>query len=216
MTLQSRVAPDGSLHAHRGRGLFTGNRGVIHDPETKSLSGRRWTTQSWIVCTCEWQGRRREVWGRNGPNGVAGWSELFFLDEVTALAAGHRPCFYCRRERAKAFADAFAKGNNLGQVSASQIDRMLHGERRLSARQAPRRLAPADLTHLPDGAMVETEGDFFAVVGGQLLRWDFGGYGGEIDPTATKGAAITLVTPPATVAALAAGYRPVWHESAVA
>ena len=99
MPLQNRVDPFGAIHAVDARGLFTGNRGIIHDPATKTLLKRRWTTKAWIICTCEYKGRRREVMGRNGPNGGACWTELFFLDEVTALAAGHRPCFTCRRSR---------------------------------------------------------------------------------------------------------------------
>ncbi len=110
MPLQNRVDPFGAIYAVSARGLFTGNRGVIHDPATKTLLSRRWTTRAWIVCECTFRGRRRDVMGRNAPSGGAGWTELFFLDEVTALAAGHRPCFYCRRAAAVDFARSFAQG----------------------------------------------------------------------------------------------------------
>ena len=109
MPLQNRVDPFGEIHAVDARGMFTGNRGVIHDPDTKTLLKRRWTTKAWIICSCELQGPQADVMGRNARSGGAGWTELFFLDEVTALAAGHRPCFACRREAAKAFASASAR-----------------------------------------------------------------------------------------------------------
>jgi len=92
MPLQNRVTPFGDIIATPARGMFTGNRGIIHDPATRTLLRRRWTTKSWIVCACEWKGIRRDVMGGRS------WTELFFLDEATALAAGHRPCFLCRRE----------------------------------------------------------------------------------------------------------------------
>lgn len=202
MPLQNRVDPFGALHAVEAQGRFTGNRGVIHDPETKRLTGRRWTTKAWIVCTCDWRGKRRDVWGRNGPNGNAGWTELFFLDEVTALAAGHRPCFYCRRADALAFRDAFARGNGLGRVTAPQMDARLHAERRLSSRVE---LKPVALGSLPDGTTVEAANGVFAWRDGQWLRWSFEGY----ERQEPEGSAY-LVTPSSTVAALQAGYRPVW------
>lgn len=204
MPLQNRVDPFGRLHAVTARGVFTGNRGVIHDPDTKSLTGRRWTTKAWIICTCDWKGRRRDVWGRNGPNGRVGWTELFFLDEVTALAAGHRPCFFCRRSEATAFRDAFAKGNALDTVTAPQMDARLHAERLLSSRAEP---LPVALDDLPDGAMVEAGEDVFTRRDGRWLRWSLKGY----RPGAPQGPA-RLVTPSSTIAALQAGYKPVWSD----
>lgn len=193
--------------------MLTGNRGVIHDPDTRTILGRRWTTKSWIACACEWKGKRRDVWGRNGRNGHAGWSELFFLDEVTALAAGHRPCFECRRQAATAFAAAFASGNRLPAIRAPQMDRILHGQRWLSSADAPRQLSHAELKNLPDGAMIRSGTAFYAIRDGKCLPWDFAGYGATKPPSQLP-APLMLVTPPAIVAALAAGYRPQWHASA--
>ena len=187
MRLQNRVDPFGRLHAIEARGKLTGNRGIIHDPETKGLTGRSWATKAWIICTCDWKGRRRDVWGRNGPDGGVGWTELFFLDEVTALAAGHRPCFFCRRAAATAFRDAFAKGNGLGSVSAPQMDARLHAERFLSS-HAPSR--SVSLENLPDGAMIEAGERVFTRREGQWLRWSFEGYRSAI-PQGRAG----LVTP---------------------
>src|SRR5262245_58367950 len=95
MPLQNRVTPFGEIVAIPQRGLFTGNRGIIHDPATRTLTGRRWTTKAWIVCSCSYKGVRRDVMGGRS------WTELFFLDEAVALAAGHRPCFLCRWEAAE-------------------------------------------------------------------------------------------------------------------
>lgn len=112
MPYQNRVTPFGDIICDPHRGALTGNRGIIHDPATRSLHRtRRWSSKAWIYCLCDFRGRKRDVMGANGPNGSPGWTNLFFLDEATALAAGHRPCFYCQRERAKAFQKAWSTGN---------------------------------------------------------------------------------------------------------
>jgi hypothetical protein len=107
--LQNRVTPFGDVVAIAQRGLFIGNRGIIHDPATKTLLGRRWTTKAWLVCVLDYKGRHREVMGGRT------WTELFFLDEAVALAAGHRPCFFCRRRDAEAFRAAWAKAKGEGR-----------------------------------------------------------------------------------------------------
>src|SRR5216110_2598098 len=119
MPLQNRVLPTGDIVADPHRGLFTGNRGIIHDPATKTLLNKRWSSPAWLVCLCEYKGKRREVMSRQS------WTELFFLDEATALAAGHRPCFYCRREDADRFRSCWEEGNGVGRVLARDIDAML-------------------------------------------------------------------------------------------
>ena len=119
MPMQNRVDPIGSIRAVEARGMFTGNRGVIHNPATKTLLGRRWTTKAWIICARESKGKRREVMGRNAPGGGAGWTELFFLDEVTALAAGHRPCFTCRRAEASSNDTYFSRNRQKKPFTSS-------------------------------------------------------------------------------------------------
>lgn len=218
MTLPNRVAPDGTLHAVAARGNFIGNRGVIHDPVTKNGNGKRWTTKSWIVCTCQWQNRRRDVWGyQNGP-GRAGWSELFFLDEVTALSAGHRPCFYCRRQDANAFRAAFGAGNDISMPRAPQMDRLLHAERRLSSLNTAPDTRIDELADLPDGTIVEVSGQFYAIRYQSALAWNFAGYKPATDFSEIFEKpgehAVSIVTPNSTIAALKNGFKPVWHESA--
>lgn len=200
MPLQNRVDPFGHIHAVAARGLFTGNRGVIHDPRTRTLLSRRWTTKAWIICTLEHpRGVKRAPMGRNAPSGGAGWTELFFLDEVTALSAGHRPCFYCRREAAARFLAC------TGEPNAPALDAVLHRER-MAARPL---LDAAGIAALPDGTAIGVNDDALMVRGGMALPWGFSGYG----PAQSLPEAALLLTPMANLVALKAGYEPVWHET---
>ena len=201
--LQNRVTPSGEIIATTARGLFTGNRGIIHDPATKTLLKRRWTNNAWIVCVCEFRGRRRDVMGGRS------WTELFFLDEATAFAAGHRPCFYCRRDDANRFRVAWEKGNGVADVLAPDMDKVLHAER-LDGKAKRLHALPCAVEALPDGAMVRAGEESYLIVGGRALRWSFEGYG---EATAILRNA-ALLTPPSTVRVLRAGYRPVLHPSA--
>jgi hypothetical protein len=203
MPLQNRVTPTGDIIATPHRGMFTGNRGIIHDPATKTLLTRRWASRAWLTCVCEFRGRRRDVMaGRS-------WTELFFLDEATALAAGHRPCFFCRRDDANRFRAAWEAGNGLKDILADEIDTMLHRER-LDGRAKRMHKLPAPMMRLADGAMVALGGESYLVTKGELLRWSFDGYHRA---NASTGAAM-LLTPPSTLRALDAGYRPMLHPSA--
>jgi hypothetical protein len=195
--LQNRVDPFGEFHAVAARGTMMGNRGGRIHRDDRTLRSRRWTSKRWIVCVCEFKGRWREVWGR-------GYTELFFLDEPTALAAGHRPCFECRREAAKAFLAAFPSSSGFG---ADAIDEVLHRER---LNDGQKRVWRSRLGALPDGAMIVWEGRAHAVRGGRLARWSFEGYGAPF--TLSSGIEVDVLTPPSTVAALAAGYQPQWAQ----
>ncbi len=202
MPLQNRVTPTGDIVATPHRGLFTGNRGIIHDPKTKTLT-RRWASQAWLTCSCEFRGRRREVMGGRS------WTELFFLDEATALAAGHRPCFYCRRDDANRFRAAWEQGNGVANLLARELDATLHRER-LDGVGKRRHELPMPPQQLPDGAMLQEGAQIYLILQGRALAWTHGGYR-DGDP-AFEGA--LLLTPPSTLRALAAGYRPVLHPSA--
>jgi len=221
MPLQNRVDAFGDIHAVSARGLFTGNRGIIHDPATRTLLGRRWTTKAWIICTCEYKGRRREPMGLNGRTGSAGWTELFFLDEVTALAAGHRPCFTCRREAAKEYAAAFGEAFGVTKPTVQMMDARLHGERLASAAHRRQqilgtrpRMTAREMAALPDGAMIANGEHAYAFRGGKVLRWSFEGYGDAIDLSSIDSETHRVLTPATTVAVLAAGFEPAWHPSA--
>jgi hypothetical protein len=198
--LQNRVDPYGALLAVNARGALMGNRGGrFHRPD-QTLGRRRWASRQWISCLCAFQGRHRSVWG-------ASYTELFFLDEPTALAAGHRPCFVCRRADAEQFRRAFAAG---GERSAPEMDAVLHRER---LAHLPGRPSTRPLAELPDGAMIERNGRPYAVRGEALLPWTFFGYGAPEPRPADE--RVRLLTPPAIVAALAAGYRLRWAEDLV-
>ncbi|HEU0085222.1 MAG TPA: hypothetical protein VFQ87_20420 [Bradyrhizobium sp.] len=203
MPLQNRVTPLGDIVATPQRGLFTGNRGIIHDPATRTLLNRRWATKAWITCVCEFRGRRRDVMATRS------WTELFFLDEATALAAGHRPCFYCRRDDANRFRATWQKGNGGGGRRAAEMDEVLHRER-LDGRAKRLHELPEPLEALPDGAMVQAGEQSYLIVRGQPRQWSFDGYR-KIDFAL---AAAKLITPPSTIRALRAGYGAVLHDSA--
>jgi hypothetical protein len=204
MPLQNRVAPSGEIVSTPQRGLFTGNRGIIHDPATRTLLKRRWSSQAWITCVCEFRGRRRDVMGTRS------WTELFFLDEATSFAAGHRPCFYCRRDDANAFRTAWEKGNGVNGVRAPEMDAVLHAER-LDGKEKRLHPLPMPIDALPDGAMVQAGDGSYLVTQGRALPWSFDGYRQARGITTAM-----LLTPPSALRALAAGYRPVLHPSGVA
>lgn len=203
--LQNRVHADGSLVANQARGTLMGNRGGrIHDPATRTLkTGNRWANRQWISCVLEFKGRARDVWGE-------GYSELFFLDEVTALSAGHRPCFECRRTNAKAFQAALftALGKEQSWESPPKvmaIDRLLH-EARVGAE-----VAEMPMHELPVGAMYRDGGQIFARTGHGVRPWSFEGYGA---PQKLQQTTVHALTPMPILAALGAGYTPLWHDSA--
>jgi hypothetical protein len=202
MPLQNRVDPFGDIIDLPMRGLFIGNRGIIHDPETRTLTTKRWTSKAWLVCRCEYKNTRRDVMATRS------WTELFFFDEATALAAGHRPCFQCRRQDADLFRAAWAKGNGKPLPSAGDIDAVLHRERLQSRRKRVNMLL-SPLDELPDGAMITAGGNAYLTMNGQPYRWRAQGY----EHATTLPFVDGLLTPPSTLRALKAGYRPLLHPS---
>ncbi|MGH6739701.1 MAG: hypothetical protein ACREDY_11840, partial [Bradyrhizobium sp.] len=183
--------------------MFTGNRGIIHDPATKTLLNRRWSSPAWLTCVCEFRGRRREVMGGRS------WTELLFLDEATAFSAGHRPCFFCRRDDANRFRAAWQEGNGVGPMRAREIDAVLHRERLVGSKKRLHAL-PVPLEKLADGAMVRIGEQSYLIVRGRALQWSPAGYREASDPIKDA----MLLTPPSTLRAFGAGYRPVLHPSA--
>ncbi|GAB2179061.1 hypothetical protein [Dongia sp. agr-C8] len=205
MPLQNRVTPFGEIIATPARGMFTGNRGIIHDPETRTLLKKRWSLKCWLVCQLKYKHFHRV------PMAKRSWTELFFLDEATALAAGHRPCFYCSRARVEAFRAAWAQGNGGPILAAPEMDAILHRER-LQLRKKRIHPMPGAIERLPDGSMIAAGDSAFLVLHGRPLRWTPFGYEAVNEAPLAEG----LLTPPSTLAALRAGYRPVLHASAAA
>jgi hypothetical protein len=202
MPLQNRVTPFGEIVAISQRGMFSGNRGIIHDPATKTLLNRRWATKTWLICCCEYKGRHRAVMASRS------WTELFFLDEAVALAAGHRPCFLCRREAAERFRDSWAAARGELRPSAGAIDTILHHERLERGRRRVHPI-PGPFAALHDGAMVVAAGLAFTLHSGRAYRWTNEGYA----PPERLRRADGLLTPPSTLMALSSGYRPALHPS---
>ncbi len=206
MALQNRVLPTGEIVADPARGLLMGNRGCLHRAD-RTLGAARWRSPMWICCVLDWKGVQRDVM----PPGR--WTALFFLDEATALAAGHRPCGYCRRDDFLAFAEHWRAARGLAErPKAVEMDRQLHAERvePRTRRKLTWRSREADL---PDGAMVRHEGELALVWEAQLRLWAPAGYSA---PKPLQAAPVEVLTPPSTVAVLADGYRPLLHPSALA
>ena len=204
MPLQNRVSPAGEIVAVSSRGLMMGNRGCLHG-QGRELGVSRWRSKLWICCVLDWQGVRRD------PMPPGRWTALFFLDEATALAAGHRPCAYCRRGDFLGFAGAWRAAQDLGRrPRASEMDSVLHRERvDRKRRQLTRYVSAAEL---PDGVMIRADGRAGLVIGSRLRPWSFDGYGPPA-PVSLPGA-VEVLTPPSIVAAIAAGYRPLVHPTA--
>jgi hypothetical protein len=203
--LRNRVTPTGEIVADPGRGLLMGNRGCLHGPDRR-LGAARWRSKLWICCVLAWKDVRRD------PMPPGRWTALFFLDEATALAAGHRPCAYCRRADFVAFAERWRAAHG-ERPRASQIDARLHAER-VDPRSRRQLSRPAVAGELPDGVMIRHGGTAGLLAGSGMLPWSFAGYHAPVAlPPATP---VELLTPPATVATIAAGYRPLVHPSAAA
>lgn len=195
MPLQNRVTPLGDLVAHPARGLVYGNRGCLHDEAGRIR--RRFPTRRWIACRLEFKGWER---GKLLQPGL--FTELFFLDEATAFAAGHRPCALCRREDYVRFS-AIWRELHPGQVGADAMDAQLQ-EERLDPRTREHRLHDAQLDDLPDGAFVLQDGVPCLVLGRRLLTWTPSGYA-SADPR-PRGEHAELITPPSLVSVLGAGW----------
>jgi hypothetical protein len=209
MPRQNRVTPLGEIIATPERGTVMGNRGVLHHPDGHIL--RPWHLRRWLLCVLEFRGRKRTVMtpGR--------YTELFFLDEATGLAAGHRPCAECRHADYLAFRRAWSLGNpdasNPGGLTAIAMDDRLH-EARVGPGKAKRRFT-ANLDDLPDGVFVTLDKnptDAWLLWGSRLLSWSPGGYH---DPRPRRGGLrVEVLTPQSTVKAIRAGYVPGVHQSA--
>lgn len=211
MPLQNRVTPWSEIVADENRGLFMGNRGRLHDdqrrlavwPQTRRAD---WTLRRWIICRLIFHGRRRVLMSPGS------YTELFFLDEATALAAGHRPCAECMRDRAREFVECWRAGNPAladKGTTASARDRLLHDDRRDAYRN--QRTHRVEGATLPDGTMIEVDEVAYLVLGGAIRRWSFAGYG---PPERLPGGDAKVLTPRTTVEALRAGYQAVLHPSA--
>jgi hypothetical protein len=200
--LQNRVTPYGDLVAVEGRGLLMGNRGSLHDGDRRIVryaQGRRW-----IACLTSFRGRRRSVM-RPGS-----YTELFFLDEAVALAAGHRPCAECRHDDYQRFRVAWGRCFPGPAISADSVDRRLHADRLAGPRT--RRTYADQASRLPDGTYVDVDGRAWLLWKDSMLAWSPDGYA---ERRVRPDAEVRVITPRCTVDVIHAGYRPTVHPSAV-
>lgn len=199
--LQNRVNPFGEIITTPARGSFMGNRGVIHNAQKQITHAFK--HKAWIICTLEFKGRKRTVMTPDR------WTELFFLDEATAFAAGHRPCFECRKEDAKRFKSCWIAGNpsyNFNMTtSIKEIDEVIHCERIDSAKKkVTHQRMSSDLV---EGTFVAIDDAPYLFSKGRLHRWTPSGY--EISTAAPDASMMTILTPSSVFNAFNAGYVPV-------
>ena len=208
MPLQNRVDPCGAIFASPARGTFMGNRGgALHNRKREIV--RQYASRRWITCLLEFKGRRRSVMSPGR------YTELFFLDEAVALAAGHRPCAECRRARFNAFRDAWIRSGNPREgnsVFADEIDRELHRAR--IDRRKRKLTHEASLKSLPDGCFIQIEGSSYLVWGDTLLLWSPDGYMEKRQWP--NNLTVTILTPEPIVRCIRQGYRPEIHKSSLA
>jgi hypothetical protein len=205
MPLQNRVAPTGEIFRSSARGTLMGNRGGPLHNEAREII-RRFTNKRWITCLLAFKGRRRSVMtpGR--------YTELFFLDEAVAMAAGHRPCAECRRERFNTFKDVWKRTHSQDSPrmpGADEIDAVLHPER--IDRLGRKVTYEAPLDSLPDGCFVSIEGSSYLLWIGALLLWSAEGYGAKLPRTDISN--VTVLTPEPLVQCIRAGFVPGVHQS---
>lgn len=205
MNLQNRIDPWGTLKKSSARGAWLGNRGILHN-ENKEIVAP-WRHKAWIICSLEFKGRKREIFSSNS------YSELFFLDEATALSAGHRPCAECRRARFNEFKSAWCKVNDKEtSIPVSQIDKQLHSER--MTRDGKGTFA-MEFSKLPEGAFIEIGNAAFLFWQGKLKRWSFDGYATFDYNQPAPSELVKVLTPFSIVQVLQHGFRPQVHESAM-
>jgi hypothetical protein len=207
MPRQNRVTPFSSIVAVPARGTLTGNRGCLHDDQQNIR--RQFQGERWIICLLDFKGRKRNLMTPGH------YTELFFLDEATALAAGHRPCAECQRERFTRFRDVWATANPELAVSsrpaATVMDAAIHRERTAPIDHDNR--SCTSIENMPDGVFVTDDGrTAYLIVAGGLRRWSPHGF--EV-PTAPLQYPVRVLTPASVVRALAAGYSADIHRSAL-
>jgi hypothetical protein len=196
MPHQNRVTPFGTLVATPERGTLMGNRGCLHDADGRIR--RLYALRRWILCVLQFRGRQRKILSPGR------YTELFFLDEATGLAAGHRPCAECQRGRYRLFCERWG-----GSPRADRIDAVLHAERLDADRSKRTALAP--MTALPAGVMVLLDEAPWLVLGDAVVPWSAGGYGAR---RPKPGGTVRVLTPISTVASIARGYPVEMHPSA--
>ncbi|MCC5987203.1 MAG: hypothetical protein JJT95_05925 [Pararhodobacter sp.] len=205
MPHQNRVDPFGCFHAVAAKGSLMGNRGILHDGERNIT--RTHVHQNWVTCTLNFKERRREIMAPGR------YTELFFLDEATAFAAGHRPCAECRRSRYREFTEYWRRAHGdpePGRTLPKSIDRTLHANR--IDRKGRKPVHSAQVADLPDGTIFADGNQAVLIWNGRQMNWGFDGY--TVRETSVTGT-VGLLTPKPIVEVLRLGFKPMVHETAV-
>lgn len=207
MPLQNRVDPWGQLQAVSTRGALLGNRGIIHNEKKQIVA--QWRSKAWITCQSQFKGRKSPVFAPDA------YSQLFFVDEATAFAAGHRPCAECRRDRYNEFKSAWIQSNRemieTENPTAIEIDKVLHSERVFEAKR--KRTFEAQLGTLPQGTFIELERKALLLWRGKLFEWSFDGYT-RSNLLLSPSRSVAVLTPRSVVRMFASGFTPQVHVSA--
>lgn len=198
MPLQNRVLATGEIIAHASRGMFMGNRGILHG-DHHDLGRRRWSHKAWVTCVLKHKDWHRAVMTPHR------YTELFFLDEAVALSAGHRPCALCRRADYTAYRQAAGL-----QGRAKEMDAQMHAERAIAQTYRQRR-HEEDIAHLPDGAILMMDAPMLVLKDAlcAVLPERY-----ALPVRRPKAGTVTVLTPQTSLKALRAGYRPKLHVSA--
>jgi len=202
MPLQNRVDPAGQLHAVSSRGMFMGNKGRLHN-DNKEIVKKSGGTTGWVICALSHKGIKRELMAQGK------YTELFFLDEATALAAGHRPCNDCLKEKYADFKQRWldTNSNETSVSTMADINRINQKERYFRGSKVT---YIANMQSLPDATFIEYEDQYFLIKGGYKYLWSFDGYTGRTELISCD---VTVLTPKSFVAVLAVGYQPDLHSS---
>jgi hypothetical protein len=207
MPLQNRVDPWGHLQAVSPRGALLGNRGIIHNEKQQIVA--QWRSKAWITCQIQFKGRESQVFAPDS------YSQLFFVDEATAFAAGHRPCAECRRDRYNEFKAAWVQSNRdqieSDNPSIIEVDKIFHRERVLDNKQ--KRTFEAQIGSLPQGTFVVLEGKALLLWRGKLFEWSFDGYS-RSNSALSPSLSVEVLTPASVVRMFATGFTPQVHVSA--
>lgn len=204
--LQNRVDPWGQLHAVPDHGTLMGNRGILHG--AARTIRRQWAHKAWVICLLDFGNIKRNVFSPGN------YSELFFLDEATAFAAGHRPCNFCQRDRSRLFKDSWFAENAKGSTTTSirEVDSVLHAERTASSKDEL--TYSSKIASLPTGTIFSAANQAYLVNGDRHHPWSFRGYGNPLRLPAES--MVEVLTPPSIVRMYAGGLVPTLHPSSVA
>jgi hypothetical protein len=203
MPLPNRVDPWGNILAVSARGTFLGNRGILHNERNQIV--KPYQHQSWVTCKLKFKNRKRKLMSPGA------YTELFFLDESTAFAAGHRPCGECRRDRYNEFKDYWVKANTNNQVSdikISLINKTMHRER---INKKKKITFKAHIEDLPDGTAFSNNGSAYLVYNSNVYLWSFEGY--RLLSTVNIADEVDVLTPQSIVNTFKLGFKPGVHDS---